>query len=411
MSGESDFEELLPAGDLDAPGSRAEPISEFKPWHHPRKQYVRSHQWGAAIESLVDELTDRHVLSYLCLPGEDMLDVGVLADLCHRKGRRLRYLGYDTALQAPSQSTQRIASMQIVGLKPSVERESLVVPDDFSSISNQQSNGYRYLKNGGTYDVVNLDLCDSFTSEVSPQHAALMGLVAHQCGLRAEPWLLFLTTRSEFGRVAQSERAVYLGLLSRNADQSAVFLSLLGEVLGREVERPLPLGVLEEVCSVDAAISGRVLSLGIGKWLAGIVSQPEIWRVDLLSIWSYRTGVVSARAEEFARGPANLFSLAFRFTKVIGPRHDPNGLAGRVGGGIPPTEVQLAEKMAKCVRQYARDLDVDLERDNPLMMKLQTECEELLAARNYSLPHYREWLAGAGRSQMSLRRVEMEDEA
>ncbi len=55
------------------------PQKEFKPWHRPRKQWIRVKQWKQETLRLVDAitLTDRP-LTYLSLPGDDLLDVRVI---------------------------------------------------------------------------------------------------------------------------------------------------------------------------------------------------------------------------------------------------------------------------------------------------------------------------------------------
>lgn len=403
MVGESDdsaeyFGELLPQSPLGQSAGESTPVTQFKPWHLPRKQHVRSAQWSAAIERLIDELIDERPVKYLCLPGEDLLDIGTVADLCERKGRKLRYLGFDTDMQQPSISTQRLVSQQIISQRGCVEPGSVIVPDNFASIGNQNSKGYRSLRDGGSYDVVNLDLCDSFTSSASKLHQALMQILAHQFNNRAESWLLFLTTRSEIDGVAPVERDAYLRLLIGNASESTAFLGLVGGIFEQVFPVVPSADDIMNCCRSRANLSGKMLSLGIGKWLASIAIARDPWRVDLLSVWSYRTGLTSPRAEEFARTPPNLFSLVFKFQKIQVGRADANGLAADTVGGVVPSEIQLAEKMAKCVKSHTKDVDTDLADDQALATKLQSECEALLQVRNYSLSHYRDWLKPSQRA-------------
>lgn len=386
------FGELLPQAALDQPAGDSTPVTDFKPWHLPRKQHVRSTQWNAPIAGLIDELSERQTIRYLCLPGEDLLDIATVADLCEQKGRKLRYLGFDTDMQRQNISTQRLVSHQIIAQKPSIEPESSIVPDNFASIANLNSKGYLSLRDGGSYDVVNLDLCDSFTSSASNLHDALMRILTHQFNSRAQSWLLFLTTRSELGALPHGEQQAYFRLLSSNASSSAAFLLLIGEILGQSLSSAPEAELLTQHCHSNPSLSGQMLSLGIGKWLASIAREPDPWRVDMLSVWSYRTGMSSSRATEFAQQPANLFSIVFKFRKIQVGRIDTIGLANSTSGGIVPSEPQMAEKMAKCVRHNTKDVDTELAADPALAAKLQSECEDQLSVRNYSISHYREWL-------------------
>src|SRR5688500_14489161 len=74
------------------------PLGSFQPWHLPRKHHLRKNQWAVSLDRLLDVIPDRKLIKYLCLPGQDLLDVQVLADVCKAKGRRLRYLGFDQSL-------------------------------------------------------------------------------------------------------------------------------------------------------------------------------------------------------------------------------------------------------------------------------------------------------------------------
>ena len=50
---------------------------EFKPWHKPRKQYIRLRQWCAIVRWLIRKvgMQQGDSLRYLGLPGEDLLDI------------------------------------------------------------------------------------------------------------------------------------------------------------------------------------------------------------------------------------------------------------------------------------------------------------------------------------------------
>ncbi len=77
----------------------------FQPWHKPRKQFIRLRQWCDEVKALLAELTKARgaapaSLSYLTLPGDELLDVRVLHDVCGAQSVRLRYLGFNTPIQA-----------------------------------------------------------------------------------------------------------------------------------------------------------------------------------------------------------------------------------------------------------------------------------------------------------------------
>jgi hypothetical protein len=374
------------------------PLEVFKPWHLPRKQHLRKRQWAASLDRLLDAIPDRKLIKYLCLPGEDLLDVQVLADVCRAKGRRLRYLGFDQSLGPGRRSTQRIAAEQIVRQTEVVEETSEVLPDDFTSIARRDSLGNRYLRDGGSYDVVNLDMCDAFTThEWAPTHAAILELLTHQSNSRGEPWLMFITTRSEVGRLQRPELDAYAAAIAQNAARSTDFAKYLANVadINPVTDAEGTLLTIQQRLPKDTYLSGRWLTVGIGKWLLGIMGGSDPWRVDLLSAYSYRTGLLSEGGSAYAGEPPNLFSLVFRFEKVQTARKDPVGLAPRAKGSSFASfdELKLAEKLVKAVRDHTADLDRVLQDDPNTHDSLAKECEALLTVRYYSAEAYRAWIA------------------
>ena len=76
---------------------------EFKPWHKPRKQFVRRKQWSALLRRLYENRGPRDPLRYLGLPGTDLIDLRYLHEqLCRDNDRQLCFLGFNTEAQRDS---------------------------------------------------------------------------------------------------------------------------------------------------------------------------------------------------------------------------------------------------------------------------------------------------------------------
>jgi hypothetical protein len=150
---------------------------------------------------------------------------------------------------------------------------------------------------------------------------------------------------------------------------------------------------IRERLAGDTYLSGRWLALGIGKWLLGMMAQADPWRVDLLSIGAYRTGLLSHDGTRYAGEPANLFSMTFRFGKIHHARNDPAGLANQPRAErVPVNELKLAEKLARCVRKNTHDIDRIMQENAAAARELCDECASLLEVRYYSPDAYRAWL-------------------
>jgi len=380
------------------------PSKAFKPWHLPRKQHVRQAQWSNAFAKLLDDLPDRQLIKYLCLPGEDMLDVESFAELCKSKERRLKYLGFDQSMNSEHRSNQRITAEQIVHQTSVIDEGSQVLPDNFTSIARTTSIGNRHLRDGGSYDVVNLDLCDAFTTHVGePTHAAILELLTHQTHSRGEPWLLFITTRSNFDLLQKNETEAYTKTISDNAKRSTVFVQHLATVADEQFQDiDKLLESIQKRIHHDTCLCGKWLTIGIGKWLLGISGQVPSWRVDLLSAYAYRSGLLTDAGATYAGEPPNLFSLVFRFSKIKQARQDPTGLdhqhhsdsaAEQAVEYLPFDEVKLAEKLARTVAVHTKDLDLEMANDPTTYNRLCEECESMLSVRYYSKSDYREWIS------------------
>ena len=79
----------------------------FLPWHKPRKQYVRHHQWRAEIDLMLNDAPRAdNTLKYLGLPGPDLLDLRHLhAEICEPRDLGFRFLGFNNAAK-PSSAAQ-----------------------------------------------------------------------------------------------------------------------------------------------------------------------------------------------------------------------------------------------------------------------------------------------------------------
>lgn len=393
---ESQLSEILPI--IKDPGvTSPPPMDQFKPWHLPRKHHVRHAQWGKSAEALIDLLPmDRNVIHYLCLPGEDLLDIEILANVCRTKGRRLKYLGFDTSAASGTSSVQRLSAEQQLKQSSAVEDTSEVIVDEFASIARNGSPGARKLRDLGSYDIVNLDMCDAFTThDYAHNHDAVLNLLNHQINHRAYPWLLYLTTRSETDRLQQAELEAYDKRLQDNIQRSEEFRKCLSQILGiAETSGPdLVIETVKKVRKTNPFIAGRLLTIAVGKWLLGIMTKGHPWRVDLLSLYCYRTGMVAELRDKFANDPPNLFSLVFMLQKIPENKRDPSGLAESGRTEVQIDEVKLAHKLAKCVGANTVDLDLYFQNHQEEYGRLTAECERLLLNRYYSIEAYRAWIA------------------
>lgn len=353
--------------------------AEFQPWHHPVKQIVRDEQWAKLVARLFDEegVPPDGVLRYLTLPGNDLLDVRVVAEACVGRAT-VRYLGFnnwdganDVAPWTESQATLQQESL--------ADPQSLIVPDRIEDIAAMGSNAATHLAQHLPFDVINLDAC-SHLAFVRPGRTtslfdALGRIVEHQ--LRAQrTWLLFVSTRASTANVGDGPKAQFDAALAENLAAADEF----GQVLRSTVE----LGDgdiaarLHAAWGVDGPPFLRLFAICLGKHILRFIhAQPSFQaKVELASIYCYRV----------KQGLPDMLAMAFRIR--------PGPLRIAVPGvqlAPVPAEPRFAIGIARrAARMY--DLDDELVKDAALLQQAVQGTERLLQACNYDLDAYRQWL-------------------
>lgn len=370
------------------------PAKEFRPWHKPRKQYLREVQWCETISALVDELNLRgqgRPLGYLSLPGDELLDVRAVHHHCQAKGVLLRFLGYNAIAEEPARVTEsRLSEAEVKSLPNIYAPSSGVRHDALEDIAIVSSMAHKEARQHAPYDVINIDLCGGVANS-KPQTRrstlqALRGLLEIQLSTAGSTWLLFLTTR--IGRTLLDEDAQTLlhGRVSQNTSEAA-FCNAIQQKLGFTKQN-----VKDEEGKVELLpdhLLQKCLSLGICKWLLGLVLGANLgWRITLLPSYSYRIG---------PKHPHDMVSFGFRVERNPAPLHDPSELTFAVAPIPPPmTEPQLAIAFVDEVAKIT-DLDAKLLADKALFNRMVDSHGELLSQARYEKEKYIQWVEGGCR--------------
>ncbi|MGD0785562.1 MAG: hypothetical protein ABR969_07090 [Sedimentisphaerales bacterium] len=355
---------------------------EFKPWHKPRKQWVRYEQWNAEVARLIDDLhiSDRP-LRYLSLPGDDLLDIRTLSELCEQKSVPLKCLGFNNGLPANENISELNISKSEVF---KVHSSSSVLKDDFCSLADNKSVAYQRLEDFGSFDVINLDLCDSLSPlEGPPYHDAIYNLFNLQIKSRSEPWLFFLTTRSDTRLIKREHLTQYWENILHNAEHSSDFREKLEGLIGIAIA-----GIQTNVALIRKLRSphfAQIFGLAIGKWLLRMMmSGNPLWPVTMLDSCWYRVD---------RRRKPNMLSLAFRFDQFTESRTDHSGIVATELHPMPlPDEIGLAKLLIEKICSI-KDIDMLLANNPELLEKMILKSTDLLEAARYPVNRYREYLA------------------
>lgn len=356
---------------------------EFKPWHKPRKQWVRKEQWCKETKALIPRLRlDGRPLRYLSLPGEDMLDIRVMAHLCKENGLSLKCLGYDESAQ-----NQTEVNISLNEVSNNIVPTSTILPDNISVLKNERSQAFKYVRDLGPFDIINLDLCGAISCISYPDnHQVLYNLCNYQINNCREPWLLFLTTRAEFKEVNLQHMPHYLQSLKSNAEKYESFGERLNDITKFDIHSYSEQADLTNLFAMHAGQDFvKLFAAGFGKWLlCMMLGNGSIWKVEMLDSFWYRV-----EDNQEANSFPNMLSLAYCFTPINVPLVDPSGLAVNSPEMICD-EVNLAMRILEKTDLFI-DLDLILDNDESLFNQLVTESADLLRTARYPSDQYAKW--------------------
>jgi hypothetical protein len=384
--GEGHADDIIEVSSYEAPMPPRRAKDEFLPWHRPRKQYVRHHQWCHEVRELIRANAPADgALKYLGLPGVDLLDLRHFHEvLCEEHKVKLRFLGFNASARPRSAAqTELNISMDEVKRLAHVHPLSDVIGDDFAMLANQKSVAFQKARELGPYDVINLDLCDGFGAQEPKALAntyydavsSLLGLQARN----ANPWLLLLTTRADEPNINATVLSTLIEKYCSNLDDCVPFRNASSELFAIDTR--------ESVQQATGQPEGllHVFLTGLCKWFVALALQHNPpTSVELRSAYGYRVDK-GAKHED-------LVSLALKFTPTVIPTPDPLGLAARGQDG--PDEGTLA---TKALRRLAKRIDADkkLSDDVELLQRMTDATVSLLAQARYDPESYRKWLATA----------------
>lgn len=368
-----------PAYEVPVPGKKR----DFLPWHKPRKQFVRDRQWAGEIDRLLTEnpLPDGKSLTYLGLPGNDLLDLRhIHKRICVVKQCLLRFLGFNSGAKASkSDELEMNLSLAEVRSLERVDERSDIILDEFSLLSNQRSLAYARAKAVGPFDIINLDLCDGFGihpagAEYNTYYNSISALLSLQAR-QNRPWLLFLTTRVDRASVDERTLELLMAKYVSNVNESAEFAHKSAHLFGMADEESVATGVQSELGHL------RVFLTGLSKWMISLAleGRPPT-SVKVKSVMGYR---VADRAQE-----VDLVSIAFRFDPVDQPMADPLGLAR-----APQSTLSEPELALSAIQKIAGIKDVDglLSANVGLLDEATSEMASLVELARYDRDEFLAW--------------------
>lgn len=373
--------------------------TNFLPWHKPRKQLIRLEQWAKSIAELAETLAlkeQNQPLTYLSLPGPDLLDIRTFLPLCEEKKFRLQFLGLNSDQGVGESSVRENAALlnQVRSME-CVDNASDVVIDQLEHLAKSGSISYeRVINQRKSFDVVNIDLCGSLAEGSPGQTGATLinsvfALLNHQATSRSRDWIFFLTTRSNRDMVDSGTMSILIesvnSLMESNSSWKELFVSQniikSSELIDGKIN----------VDNLSPTSFSNVFSLGIGHWvLETMINSSPAWRVDMLPQHAYHVNLKDSACD--------MLSLGFYCKRTnTPPPIDKTGLARLAAQSSPPQSIP--ETRAACQVKVAKkvggsnDIDVKLHRDDDAYRKYLDDSAALLHGARYDVDEYIKWAA------------------
>lgn len=357
----------------------------WKPWHKPRKQWIRDNQWLKEIRKLkaLLRLEDRP-LSYFSLPGDDLLDFRLVASLCDTDNIKVKLVGFNDVSFCPTSSSAHYLARNQVFSQKNVVASSDIHTDDFKKISDTASVAHQIALKKGPYDIINLDLCDSFSGENKNEsyYNSTFKLLNFQANHRAEPWIFLLTTRGDAKKVNIDDFNSFWSSINQNISMSSKFKESFFKdfINANETEISNFADFMKQQKSPSFE---KTFGLSLCKWLLGIFHTTRRWKMQLLDSYWYRTN--SAR-----KSFPNMLSLAFVFFPISSPLTDPTGLVGDSSQDFFCNEEEQAFKIIDSMNRI-QDIDSIIEKNQSELEKSIKNSEELLIDAGYETSSYAAW--------------------
>lgn len=364
----------------------------FAPWHHPIKQVVRNYQWAALTKRLIDAREPKqNILRYFTLPGPDLLDVRVLADVCAPHGIRVEYFGFDAAIAqsaeptAQSNAAARTAAIMAEAVLRQADRitaEAVILPDRLEDIAHAGSQAAAQLSQRLPFDIINIDACDHLAycpeGRSYSTFNALQALLRHQALARL-PWLLFVTTRASPELLGEAGENFQQAIAANLALEDSGFGEILAACL--DVDSAELGNALHQTWAASDKKFLKLYSIGLGKYLLQYFhNQPSLpANVELASAYAYRVHSTEP----------DMLALAFRITPDA-MRHFPPSPIGNVS--FPALEPARASKVVKRAEKL-QDLDQELLTDEVVRLSAIEGTVALLKSAQYDINGWKDWLS------------------
>ncbi|WP_137170606.1 hypothetical protein [Marinomonas sp. FW-1] len=368
-------------------GSVSQSLSQdFKPWHKPRKQFIRDKQWLDQFKRMVGDrkYKDIETINYFGLPGGDLLDINYLYEGMIKSNRcSAKRLGFHGFINSDSDHTKAQVEIGKILDKERIEKRSLVEKFRFEDLQKNNSEAWMRVKRFGDYHFINLDFCNnvmSFETLIS-----IYNLLQYQMKkVVGIPWLFCLTTR--LNKESTTETIIIkfkeiitesLGVTKLKEKIEECFVEVHNYFSSRENEDYI-------IDIEDDSLMNQILQICLVLWILKEASIRN-FTVSLKSSMKYSVDLFSRDAD--------MHSFVFSFEKEEEFEPDLLGLSPVNGSKIEEVTFDTVATPALDKLSDTADVDNILEQDKESLNSYADDMINWLAKCGYDTSNYRNFMS------------------
>lgn len=354
--------------------------NKFKPWHKPRKQFIRQKQWFEPLKRIAksNKYNTVNTINYFGLPGGDLLDVTYLSQQLLEHGQLRNkiffihgFINNESEFKKAQSGLSKLLDIENVSTSSKVENF------EFEALSTENSEAWKRVRNVGHYHFINLDFCNCILNDRTLP--AIYRLLDYQTKRVIDaPWLLCITSRLNKSGVTPSLLEKFDEVLIE-VKKNEGLVEVIDDAFGDSL---LAVEKLTELVDSQKELLNELLQVCLIFWLVNQAIEKEC-TIELKS--SYKYSVNLHKREH------DMHSFVFSLEKKDRVVADTLGLIPLTTERVL-TEGKITELKTKALEKLGRSLDLDshLEKDNELLNRFADNMMDLLSRCGYNVSNYKE---------------------
>ncbi len=354
--------------------------NQYKPWHKPRKQFIRENQWFIPLKRIANsnKYSSIDTINYFGLPGGDLLDVTYISQelLNHNELNKKDFLIHGF-INSDAEFNKAQSGLSQLLDKDNVCKKSKIEKFSFEALSSSNSEAWKRIRSVGYYHFINLDFCNCILNEKTLP--AIYRLLDYQTKrVIGAPWLLCITTRLNKAGITPLLLEKFDAVL-QDVKSDEGLTEIINSAFSSSLLAVKKLTDLDEPHKV---LLNELLQVCLIFWLVNEATKKGC-TIELKSSYKYSVDLYDREHD--------MHSFVFAIEKQDRVEADTLGLVSQSNEEILTSDKVTGLKVS-ALEKLGRSLDLDahLEDDIVLLNKFADDMMSLLSRCGYSVSDYKE---------------------